>query len=351
LRFLVIFFVIVAAFFAVCMLVPAPNYALLPLTVATPELAQWVLVFDVAALVMAIASCRSCVPVFAIAGCISLWPVMASHLSVTEMYRIVRTPETVAERLPLNILLYRAAGAGLHPVLVEIYGGAWQRGTPARDREFNRYMAARGYAVFAIEYRHAPQYVYPAQIVDVRAAISFIHANAARYGADGSRIALLGKSAGGQLALLAAYERAGNVPIRAVVALYPPSDLARGYHELPKPDPIGVGAALRDYLGGTPEEAPDNYREASPITYAAAAALPATLLVQGQRDHVVEPKFTAALRDKLRGAGNRVTLVEIPWAEHSFDDVFQGLGNRIALAAIEEFLDAEMKRGARQAAR
>ena len=113
-----------------------------------------------------------------------------------------------AEVLPLNIHLYRASrrpGPGRLPILVNIHGGSWQHGSPEEDATFTSYFARKGWAVFSLDYRLAPQWNHPAQIDDVLAAINWIVAHGAEYGADTSRIALAGRSAGGHLALLAAY--------------------------------------------------------------------------------------------------------------------------------------------------
>jgi len=60
--------------------------------------------------------------------------------------------------VPLSMEIYRPMSVGKYPAIVAIYGGSWQRSSPLNDAAFNRYMAARGYTVIAIDYRHAPQY-------------------------------------------------------------------------------------------------------------------------------------------------------------------------------------------------
>jgi acetyl esterase/lipase len=136
--------------------------------------------------------------------------------------------------------------------------------------------------------------------------------------------------------LLAAYEP-GPVPIRAVIAFYPPTDLAAGYADQPSPDPIDVRQVLATYLGGSPSQAPSAYYAASPVTYA-QRPLPPTLLIQGARDHIVKARFPRELQGRLLAAGNRAVLLEIPWSEHAFDAVFPGIGNRLSLHYIEQFL-------------
>ncbi len=90
------------------------------------------------------------------------------------------------------------------PVVVVIHGGSWQNGSRKDFPALNRYLASRGYLVAAVSYRLAPQFRYPAARDDVAAAIVFLKGNAGRLGLDARRLALLGPSAGGQLALIAA---------------------------------------------------------------------------------------------------------------------------------------------------
>lgn len=221
------------------------------------------------------------------------------------------------------------------PAIVVLYGGAWRGGSPAQNVDFNRYMAARGYTVFAIDYRHAPRYRFPAQLEDVRSALAFIRQHAAKYQTNPGRIALLGRSAGAHLAMLAAYEP--GTPVRAVVNYYGPVDLAGGYADPPHPDPINVRAVLEAFLGGSPGKLANQYRVASPISYV-TQPLPPTLLVYGSRDHVVEAKFGRRFYERLRSVGSTAVLLEIPWAEHAFDEIFNGPSNQLALYYTERFL-------------
>jgi acetyl esterase/lipase len=223
-----------------------------------------------------------------------------------------------------------------HPAIVTLYGGGWQSGEPTQDEFFNRYMASRGYTVVAIDYRHAPQYRFPSQLEDVKAALIYIHTHAKALKVDVDRLVLMGRSAGAQLAMLAAYPP-GSLPVRAVVNYYGPVDLTVGYNQPPRPDPIDTRALLRAFLGGTPAEKPDVYQLASPYTYV-KSNLPPSLLVYGKRDHVVKAEFGRALRNRLTATGNQVVYIELPWSEHAFDTVFNGIGNQLALYYTEQFV-------------
>ena len=238
------------------MVFAAPVIWLLPITVLAPEIAPFVFVLSVTALVYALRWLRPAIPLLVICALVSVWPYVQF---VRIRSRIADAPRTAAlnvkgpARLPMNTRFYRPDDAKVRPAIIDLYGGAWQRGSPEDQSRFDRAMAARGYGVFAIDYRHAPEHRYPAQIEDVRTALRFIHQNAIKYHVDPTRFVLCGRSAGGHLALLAAYEP-GAVPVRAVIAFYPPTDLVRGYADLPQPDPIDVRRVLETFMGGPPQD-------------------------------------------------------------------------------------------------
>ncbi|NJL92069.1 MAG: alpha/beta hydrolase [Coleofasciculaceae cyanobacterium SM2_1_6] len=259
----------------------------------------------------------------------------------------------------LTLALYRPPQEGIYPAIVIIHGGAWREGSPQDNTEFSRYMAAQGYAVWAITYRYAPAHRFPTQLQDVRTALEFIHSRGGDYETDVERIAIMGRSAGAQLAMLAAYSpefATGSPAIKAVVNYYGPVDLEAGYYDLPNPDPIDSRAVLLDFLGGTPEEVGELYRAASPINFvkgsnsyssgnnsgnssgASDRSLPPSLLIYGGKDHIVMAKFGKALADQIKARGDRAVFLKIPWADHAFDAVFSGISNQLALYYTERFL-------------
>jgi acetyl esterase/lipase len=68
------------------------------------------------------------------------------------------------------------------------------------------------------------------------------------------------------------------------------------------------------------------------------AHLPATLLIYGGRDHVVDIAAPLELQAALQAHGDDVTLVRLPWAEHGFEDVPIGLHGGYAFEAVDGFL-------------
>ncbi len=236
----------------------------------------------------------------------------------------------------LKLDVYRPLMVGKHPALVIIHGGGWQGGNRRDYADFNCYMAARGYTVIAVSYRFAPQYHFPAQLADVQAALNFIQTHAAEYEVDVDRLVMMGRSAGAHLALLAAYQPQA-VPIRAVVSYYGPTDLIKGYQDLPHPDPINVRALLEAFMGGPPSTLLTQYRQASPV-YAERSSFVPTLLIYGQRDHIIKAVFGQHLFDRLQKSNNPTVYLEIPWAEHAFDAIFNGVSNQLALYYTERFI-------------
>jgi acetyl esterase/lipase len=250
-----------------------------------------------------------------------------------------------ADGTPLEMRVFRhtTRAPGPRPTLVVLYGGAWRGGDPLQGARTSRALARRGYVVAAIDYRHAPRFTFPAQLDDVRRSLALVRDSSASWNADTTRMALLGRSAGGHLAELAAYAPpiAG---VRAVVAIYAPWNLAEGYRDVPVPDPIGVRTVIGNFIGGAPEAQPARYRDASPSSYV-RPGLPPTLLLFGSHDHLVKPEFNRGAAAALRASGTEVVEVELPWAEHGFDLVPAGLGERLAFWTIVAFLDRELRVG------
>ncbi|MCC5845810.1 MAG: alpha/beta hydrolase [Verrucomicrobia bacterium] len=177
------------------------------------------------------------------------------------------------------------------PLVIVIHGGGWTNRDRSDMVKFGERLSAAGYAAFNIDYRLAPEHRHPAQLEDVRSAIAFAHTLAETYPVDPDRIALLGYSAGAHLALLAAARADPETsPVRAVIAggaptmlwIYPDSPL------------------ITKLIGGTPDEYPEAYQDASPVNHINARH-PPTYLYHGRADLLVRPRhsrgYAAALEE------------------------------------------------------
>lgn len=253
---------------------------------------------------------------------------------------------------PLALDIYRAvpaAGKGA-PIVIVIHGGSWKGGDKSDFAHWDRWLARQGFAVFDIQYRLQPAPNWQAATGDVKCAIGWVKRNAARYGADKNRIALLGRSAGGHLALLAAYapRRDPLLPascapgpqdtrVQAVISLYGPTDLVWGYHNPARPDVIDGPGTLRRFLGGDPQTAARAYEAASPTSHITPDS-PPTLLFHGGRDQLVSPRHAGFVAERLARAGVPFRAVLIPYAQHGFDYPINGWGSQIVQPVLLDFL-------------
>jgi acetyl esterase/lipase len=189
-------------------------------------------------------------------------------------------------------------------------------------------------------------------VADVKCLLGRLREQGDRFGIDPGRVFLLGRSAGGEIALVAAYSAGDprlppscaveDAPVSAVTALYAPTDLAWGHAHPIRPDVVRGPEAIELYLGGTPEQAPDAYRLASPLTWA-DHPLPPTLLVHGTDDRLVSVEHSRRLARGLRAAGQPVELVEIPFADHAFDARPGGFGEQLARQVVVRFLGERLE--------
>jgi dipeptidyl aminopeptidase/acylaminoacyl peptidase len=129
--------------------------------------------------------------------------------------------------------------------------------------------------------------------------------------------------------------------VRAVISFYGPTDLAWDYTNPGRPDVIDTPHVLENYLGGSPNSAPEVYASASPTEHVSAQS-PPTLFLHGGHDQLVRAENVERIMPKLEAAGVEVTYVYLPWANHGFDYNFNGWSSQIAQAEIDKFLDSHL---------
>lgn len=244
----------------------------------------------------------------------------------------------VAPGLPMDV--YRAVGrVGAAPCVVMIHGGGWDNGDRTQLPEVNHHLARIGYTVAAVSYRLAPATRWPGQADDVRAAVAYLAAHAGELGIDAGRIVLMGRSAGGQLATSVAYGKL-DTRVRGAVSFYGPHDQVFAWGFSREDDILNAVKLLRQYLGGSPEEAPEAYRTASAYLMVTAENAVPTLCVHGRQDPMVWHKQSERLHAKLSGLGVPSALVSLPWATHACDYNPRGPSGQLAWYALEWFLAA-----------
>jgi acetyl esterase/lipase len=243
----------------------------------------------------------------------------------------------------LTLDLYRAASTAPAACVIIIHGGGWDAGDRHQLPELNHFLAQHGYAVAAISYRLAPKHRWPAQREDALAAISWLKAHADELGIDGTRLVLLGRSAGGQIATAVAYGT-DDPAIRGVVALYAPHDLPFVWSIAREDDVLNSVKLLRQYLGGPPDgERATLYQSASGqllLGSPRASPVPPTLLLHGTLDELVWVEHSRRLTARLAELGAPHAFIELPWATHAFDFNLHGPAGQIETFAMKVFLAA-----------
>ena len=240
---------------------------------------------------------------------------------------------------PLQLDVWVPATPAPPPLVVWIHGGGWMFGDrrylpeTLRPNQLFEESVAAGLAVATIDYRHALETHFPAQLHDAKAAIRYLRAHAEVLGLDATKIGVWGESAGGHLAALvgltgqhAELEGAIGVlrqssAVDVVVDWYGPADLALQPREGSSPE---IAAKLPPEMLTPPEEllAGGNDEHtlaiASPISYVTPAA-PPFLLIHGTADTVVPYVQSEVLTQALANAGVSVQLVPIDDADHIFN--------------------------------
>ncbi|MEO8467428.1 MAG: alpha/beta hydrolase [Gammaproteobacteria bacterium] len=199
--------------------------------------------------------------------------------------------------------------------IIHLFGGGFFVGNKSAGYIINdaKALGNRGYTSISANYRLQSQGKWPAQIHDVKAAIRWTRANAAKLGVDADKIVIAGYSAGGMLSLMAAgtngkaeFEGTGGTQgvssdVNASIGVYPlaSAETAKGLFEDGKATPAAIAAA-------------------SPTSYITAKFAP-TIFVHGTGDKTVPLTSSLDFFNKLNGLGVPTALTAIQGAAHAFD--------------------------------
>lgn len=221
---------------------------------------------------------------------------------------------TVAEAIELQCDIYspvaREASVKGRPAILLIHGGAWSSGSRRDLGGYALRLARNGFVAIAIDYRLAPRWKFPAQVDDVRTAIRWMSNHSDSLGIDPARIGIFGYSAGGHLACLIGTLVDEPLETQASTSLWPLDD-QRLQNQIkpaaicaggPPCDLLNVPAGLAFFLGGSPQQIPDVYTAASPVTHASAGDVP-TLFIHGLADSIVPVQCSQSLYQSQRELG------------------------------------------------
>lgn len=216
------------------------------------------------------------------------------------------------------------------PAVLLIHGGGWRKGDKADPRERNiaQTLSSHGYAVFSINYLlnigkkdpatnefRVSRLAWPQNLHDCKSALRYLRAEAPRFGIDPSRIAVMGGSAGGHLAMLVGatanndainrdglYTEQSNA-VSCILDFYGDYDIR--------------GRKVSPFRGASTEETLANEEAASPVTYLDAKT-PPIFITHGTADKTVSVERSRLLAEHLRKLGVEHQYVEIEGAPHAF---------------------------------
>jgi alpha-L-fucosidase 2 len=220
---------------------------------------------------------------------------------------------------------YVPDGPGPFPAAVIVHGGAWVTGDRKRSvQPLFAPLTSAGIAWFSIDYRladfdfstlgggAAALTRVSAAVDDVRQAVIYVRTHAAEFQVDPNRIAIIGESAGAQLAAMAALQPGLGGVVQAAVAFYCPSDLVSLVQTNPQ-----IPDSIRQMLAASPFGAllTGALRNLSPLNFITRNA-PPFLLIHGTADRLVPYQQSVEMRDALQKAGDSAQIYTVQGGGH-----------------------------------
>lgn len=221
---------------------------------------------------------------------------------------------------------YLHQSAGKKPAVILIHGGGWKSGNKEMMMPLAQNIASQGYHCFAVEYRLSGEAKYPAGIEDVLEAIRFLKSNGAQFNINPDKIAVLGTSSGGQMAALIGTKYSelvsAVIDIDGILAFSHPQSQE--------------GALAAEWLGGTYEEKPEMWNDASPLSHVNRKSVPVLFInSQYERFQAGRTEMTEVLKqysiysrsEKIKNSPHTFWMFN-PWFEPTVNYVTQFLNTQ-----------------------
>ena len=227
-------------------------------------------------------------------------------------------------------------GSGPYPVVVYLHGGGWIGGSPKTHRKLGMQFAEAGYLTINVDYRLAPEHPFPAGLDDCVYAVKWAGENSKRWNGDGSRLAVGGDSAGGNLTAatvtsLAADKYAGPKP-KAALLIYGVFDFPA---VLKRDSNAAFEGMVKAYAGaGYPAILEDP--RLSPIRAVKTGAMPPSFIICGTADELLPEAH--AMADALKRADIRNEVAIFEDMPHGFLQMDVLSGCRQGLDRMFDFL-------------
>ncbi|MDE2939768.1 MAG: alpha/beta hydrolase [Chloroflexota bacterium] len=246
------------------------------------------------------------------------------------------------------VTIFQPQGSGPFPALLDVHGGAWNRGDRSADEVMNRALAASGIVVAAVDFRLAPAHPYPAQVQDVNFATRWLKAHAAEFNADPAAVGGMGCSSGGHTLMLSAMrpsdpryaaldlpEASGHdATVAYTVCCWPVLDPYARYLYAQESNERLASSSEAYFLDQ------DAMKEGNPqhiLERGESVLLPPTLIVQGTKDDNVPLSIPQRFDTAFRTAGGDIQVEYFPEQVHGFGNM-PGPESDRAIGLIKAFI-------------
>lgn len=244
---------------------------------------------------------------------------------------IVEAPPPAATA---SIEVFHPVDGGPWPIVVLAPGGGWSSADLASTRPLARFIAGSGYVVVHTSYRLTA----PEAFADIECAVRIARNEGATWGGDPQTVLVAGHSAGAHVTVVATLGGAGvsgeGCPAPAS------SQVPDGWLGIAGVYDMRLTAffpAMYDFFGGSPEDAPDAWRNGDPLTYLDRQPQTKFSLIHGSADPVAFPALSRIFAGQLADAGIPVTISFVDGADHS-DIIDPNSDGRAVVAALDDLV-------------